>query len=74
MSLYGSQQGLNRRIGSKGDLTGGGTCNYALSELVHGGGNRYDPYMDGYKTYTFHKASTGGMGGGMMSGTGGGMV
>ncbi|XP_018526376.1 LOW QUALITY PROTEIN: desmoplakin-like [Lates calcarifer] len=73
MSLYGSQQGLNRRIGSKGDLTGGGTYHYARSEVVHGGGNGYEPYMDGYKTYTFSKSSTGGMGGGMMSGMSGGM-
>ncbi|XP_044056975.1 desmoplakin-like isoform X2 [Siniperca chuatsi] len=80
MSLYGSQKALNmsRRSGSKGDLTGGGTHHYARSEVVHGGGNGYDPYMDGYNTYTFSKTSIGGMGGGMggatISNKGGGMV
>uniref|UniRef100_A0AAQ6IHT3 Desmoplakin b n=1 Tax=Anabas testudineus TaxID=64144 RepID=A0AAQ6IHT3_ANATE len=75
MSFYGSQQGLNmnRTVGSKGDLTGGGTYHYSRSEIVHGSGNGYDPYMEGYKTYSFSKASAGGMGGGTMSGTGGGM-
>ncbi|XP_008276404.1 desmoplakin-B isoform X2 [Stegastes partitus] len=69
MSMYGSQQGLNmgRRAGSKGDLAGGGNYHYARSEVVHGGGNGYDPYMEGYKTYTFTKST--GMGGGMGSGT-----
>uniref|UniRef100_A0AAQ6AIV8 Desmoplakin b n=1 Tax=Amphiprion ocellaris TaxID=80972 RepID=A0AAQ6AIV8_AMPOC len=69
MSMYGSQQGLNmgRRVSSKGDLAGGGSYHYARSEVVHGGGNGYDPYMDGYKTYTFSKST--GMGGGMGSGT-----
>ncbi|XP_067370020.1 desmoplakin-B-like isoform X1 [Channa argus] len=73
MSLYGSQQGLNtnRRVGSKSELTGGGTYHYPRSECGPGGGNGYDPYMDGYKTYTFSKSSIGGMGGGM---GGGGMV
>ncbi|XP_029285435.1 LOW QUALITY PROTEIN: desmoplakin-B [Cottoperca gobio] len=72
----GSQKGLNmgQRSGSKGDLTG----YYARSEFVQGGGNGYDPYMDGYNTYnTFSKSSgggmSGGMGGGMKGGTGGGM-
>lgn len=80
MSMYGSQNALNmsRRVGSKGDLTGGGTHHYARSEVVHGGGNGYDPYLDGYNTYTFSKSSMGGIGGGMgggMSGDmGGGMI
>ncbi|XP_076579508.1 desmoplakin-B isoform X1 [Chaetodon auriga] len=67
MSLYGSQKALNmgRRVGSRGDLT----QSYARSEVLHGGGNGYDPYMDGY-TYTYSKSS----GGGMMSGMGGGMM
>ncbi|KAM8746433.1 desmoplakin-B isoform 3-T3 [Acanthopagrus schlegelii] len=84
MSMYGSRGNLNmgRRSASKGDLTGGMTQHYARSEVVHGGGNGYDPYMDGYNTYTFSKSSMGGMAGGMagggMSGTmmsnmGGGM-
>ncbi|XP_078141848.1 desmoplakin-B isoform X2 [Centroberyx gerrardi] len=76
MSMYGSQKGLHtsRRAGSRGDLTAGGTYQYARSEVVHGGGNGYgppDPYMDGYNTYTFSKAS---MGGGMAGGMGGGMA
>ncbi|XP_078114469.1 desmoplakin-B isoform X1 [Sander vitreus] len=81
MSMYGSQKALytGRRVGSKGDLTGGGTVQYSRSEILHGGGNGYEPYMDGeYNTYTFSKSSGGGMGGGMsrgkMSGTGGGMM
>ncbi|XP_051231455.1 desmoplakin isoform X2 [Dicentrarchus labrax] len=79
MSMYGSQKALNmsRRVGSKGDLTGAGNYNYARSEVVHGDGNGYEPYMDGYNTYTFSKSSLGGMqggmGGGMMTCTGGGM-
>ncbi|KAK9519723.1 hypothetical protein VZT92_022433 [Zoarces viviparus] len=75
MSMYGSQKGLNmgRRVGSKGDLTGGGTTYYARSEVVHGGGNGYDPYLDGYNTYNFSKSSGGGMGGGMASGMTSGM-
>ncbi|XP_075944187.1 desmoplakin-B [Anarhichas minor] len=76
LSMYGSQKGLNmgRRVGSKGDLTGGGTTYYARSEVVHGGGNGYDhPYLDGYNTYSFSKSSGGGMGGGKMSGMGGEM-
>ncbi|KAI3368456.1 hypothetical protein L3Q82_025467, partial [Scortum barcoo] len=79
MSMYGSQNALNmgRRVGSKGDLTGGGGQYYTRSEVVHGGGNGYDGYTDGYN-YTFSKSSMGGTGGGMMSGTmsggtGGGM-
>lgn len=80
MSMYGSQQGLNmsRRAASKGDLTGGGTYHYSRSEILQGSGNGYDPYTDGYKTYSYSKTSTGGLGGGMasgmMSGMGGGMV
>ncbi|KAM9358192.1 desmoplakin-B [Symphorus nematophorus] len=83
MSLFGSQKNLSRRAGSKGDLTGGMTQHYARSEVVHGGGNGYDPYMDGYNTYTYSKASMGPMmsgmaGGGMgsvkMGSMGGGMV
>ncbi|XP_060890231.1 desmoplakin-A isoform X3 [Labrus mixtus] len=77
MSLYGSQNRLNmgRRTGSRGDLTGGMTQQYARSDVVHGGGNGYEPYLEGYNnTYTFTKSSSGGgMGGGMASG-GGGMM
>ncbi|CAK6964489.1 desmoplakin-B [Scomber scombrus] len=74
MSQYGSQGGLNmgRRMGSRGDLTGGGNYQYARSEVVHGGGNGYEPFTDGYNTYTFSKSSLPGgmvtnmsMGGGM---------
>ncbi|XP_068581081.1 desmoplakin-B [Cebidichthys violaceus] len=70
MSMYGSQKGLNvgRKGGSKVDLSGGGNTYYARSEVVHGGGNGYDPYFDGYNTYSFSKSSGGGMGGGKMSG------
>ncbi|XP_073332986.1 desmoplakin-A-like [Pagrus major] len=70
MSLYGSRGNLNmgRRAQSKGDLTGGMSQQYARSEMVHGGGNGYDPYMDGYNTYTFSKSSMGGMAGGMAGG------
>ncbi|KAK7889859.1 hypothetical protein WMY93_025419 [Mugilogobius chulae] len=66
MSTYGSQKGLNmtRRVSSKADLSGGGT--YARSEVIHGGGNGYDPYMDGYNSYTFTSKTS--MGGGMSSG------
>lgn len=73
MSMYGSQKGLNmgRRAGSKGDLAGGGSQYYARSEVMHGGGNGYEPYMDGYNTYTFSRSSMGG-GGGMGGGMGGG--
>ncbi|XP_019958128.2 desmoplakin-A-like isoform X2 [Paralichthys olivaceus] len=88
MSHYGSQQGLsmNRRAGSKSDLSGPGTYSYARSEVVHGGGNGYDPYMDGYKSLSYSKttkavsgggmtsATMGGRGSGMMSGMGGGMM
>ncbi|XP_074492378.1 uncharacterized protein LOC141768198 isoform X1 [Sebastes fasciatus] len=87
MSMYGSQKALNmgRRNGSKGDLSG--MQHYARSEVVHmGGGNGYEPYLDGYNTCNFSKSSgggmmsagsTGGMGGGgmmrqMSSGMGGG--
>lgn len=71
MSMYGSQKALNmgRRVGSRGDLT----QSYARSEVLHGGGNGYDPFMDGY-TYTFSKSSGGGMMGGMGGGMSGGMV
>ena len=86
MSMYGSHQGLsmNRRSGSKGDLAGAGNYNYARSEVVHGGGNGYEPYVDGYRTYTHSKSTKGGTGGGMtttermvsgrMSGVGSGMA
>lgn len=74
MSLYGSQKALNmsRRVGSKGDLTGGGSQYYARSEAMQAGGNGYEPYMDGY-TYTITKSSAGGMAGGAMGSMGGGM-
>lgn len=70
MSYYGSQNGLNmnRRAGSKADLSGVGTYQYAQTELVHGGPNGYQPYTDGYNTYSYTKTSSGGMAGG-----GGGM-
>ncbi|XP_068445714.1 desmoplakin-A-like isoform X2 [Clinocottus analis] len=76
MSMYGSQKGLNmsRTVGSKGDLTGMGTTQYARSEVVHGGGNGYDPYLDGYQTYSFSKSSGGGMASGTARGMGGGMA
>lgn len=69
MSLYGSQKGLDigPRGGSKSDLAGGGTQFYTRSEFVHGAGNGYEPYMDGY-TYTLSSRSAGGgaaAGGGM---------
>ncbi|XP_071342654.1 desmoplakin-B-like isoform X2 [Trachinotus anak] len=75
MSYGGSQQGLNmgRRAGSRGDLTCGGAFQYTQSEVIHGDGNGYDPYLDGYKTFTYTKSSKGGMGGGMSGGMGGGM-
>ncbi|XP_042272853.1 desmoplakin-like isoform X2 [Thunnus maccoyii] len=77
MSYYGSQNALNmsRRIGSKGDLTGGGTYQYARSDVVHGGGggNGYEQYMDGYNTYTISRTSMGGMAGGMAGSIGGGL-
>ncbi|XP_044217913.1 desmoplakin isoform X1 [Thunnus albacares] len=77
MSYYGSQNALNmsRRIGSKGDLTGGGTYQYARSDVVHGGGggNGYEQYMDGYNTYTISRTSMGGMAGGMAGSMGGGL-
>ncbi|XP_037625459.1 epiplakin-like isoform X5 [Sebastes umbrosus] len=82
MSMYGSQKALNmgRRNGSKGDLSG--MQQYARSEVVHmGGGNGYEPYLDGYNTYNFSKSSGGGMGEmsssmmrQMSSGMGGGMM
>lgn len=62
MSLYGSQRALNtsRRAGSKGDLSGGGNYPYARSDVAPGGGNGYEPYMDGYNTsYTFTSKSGG---------------
>ncbi|KAF3835516.1 hypothetical protein F7725_028074 [Dissostichus mawsoni] len=67
MSNYGSQNRLyhGQSSASKGDLIG----NYARSEVVHSGGNGYDPYQEGYNTYTFSKSSGGGMpSGAMMSG------
>ena len=67
MSNYGSQNRLyhGQSSASKGDLTG----NYARSEVMHGGGNGYDPYQEGYNTYTFSKSSGGGMpSGAMMNG------
>ncbi|KAK5930371.1 hypothetical protein CgunFtcFv8_026608 [Champsocephalus gunnari] len=63
MSHYGSQNRMyhDQSSASKGDLTG----TYSRSEVVHGGGNGYDPYQEGYNnTYTFSKSS----GGGMLSG------
>lgn len=62
---------MSRRVGSKGDLTGGGNQYYARSEVVQGGGNGYEPYMDGY-TYTI-KSSGGGMAGSAMGAMGSGM-
>ncbi|XP_068599389.1 desmoplakin-B-like [Brachionichthys hirsutus] len=79
MSVFGSQKELSmsRRVGSKGDLAGGGSHYYARSEVIHGGGNGYDAYVDGYNTYTGTKTSMrgmgGGMGGGIVSGMSGGM-
>lgn len=73
--MYGSQKSLNRRVGSKGDLTGGGSQYYARSEVVHGSGNGYEPYLDGYTTTITRTSMAGGgmasMGGGMASMRGG---
>lgn len=71
VEMYGSQRGLNqgRRVGSKGDLTGVGGQYYAQSDIVQGGGNGYDPFMDGY-TYTITKSSGSGKAGGMMNAQG----
>ncbi|KAG7514579.1 desmoplakin-like isoform X1 [Solea senegalensis] len=84
MSYYGSQQGLNvsRRAGSKSDLTTGGTYPYSRSEILQGGGNGYDQYMDGFKSVSYSRSSKGGMvctmpggmSGGMVTGMSGGMV
>ncbi|XP_056893780.1 desmoplakin-A isoform X3 [Takifugu flavidus] len=73
MSLYGSQKCLDigHRVGSKPDLTGGGSHLYTRSEFVHGAGDGYDPYLDGY-TYTVTTRSAGGgaaAGGGMSAAT-----
>eukprot|EP00066_Takifugu_rubripes_P026498 XP_011615764.1 PREDICTED: desmoplakin-like [Takifugu rubripes] len=73
MSLYGSQKCLDigHRVGSKPDLTGGGSQLYTRSEFVHGAGDGYDPYLDGY-TYTVTTRSAGGgaaAGGGMSAAT-----
>ncbi|KAK5621710.1 hypothetical protein CRENBAI_020135 [Crenichthys baileyi] len=67
MNLFGSQQALNasRRVGSKGDLTGGGTYHYARSDVAHGGGNGFDVFEEGYKGSSFSRKSI--KGGGMMS-------
>ncbi|XP_039985021.1 desmoplakin [Xiphias gladius] len=67
MSFHGFHQALNlnRRAGSKGDLNVGGTYQYALSEVVHGDGNGYDPYVDGYKSYTCTMPAAGATGGGV---------
>lgn len=76
MSLYGSQKGLNMAhgMGSKPDLSGGGSQYYARSEFVQGAGNGFDPYMDGYNTYTVTTRSAGGGAVGIAkSGAGGGM-
>ncbi|XP_068175112.1 desmoplakin-like isoform X2 [Antennarius striatus] len=76
MSVYGSQKELSmsRRVGSKGDLSGGVSHYYARSEVIHGGGNGYDTSMDGYNTYSVTKTSMGGMGGGIVSGMSGGIA
>uniref|UniRef100_H2SGU8 Desmoplakin b n=1 Tax=Takifugu rubripes TaxID=31033 RepID=H2SGU8_TAKRU len=73
MSLYGSQKCLDigHRVGSKPDLTGGGSQLYTRSEFVHGAGDGYNPYLDGY-TYTVTTRSAGGgaaAGGGMSAAT-----
>lgn len=76
MSLYGSQKGLDigHRVGSKPDLTGGGSQFYTRSEFVHGAGNGYDPYMDGYTYTTTTRSAGGGAAAGVaVSGAGGGM-
>ncbi|MEQ2268669.1 hypothetical protein XENORESO_009929 [Xenotaenia resolanae] len=67
MSTFGSQQALNasRRVGSKGDLTGGGTYHYARSDVAHGGGNGYDVFVEGYRGSSVSRKSM--KGGGMMS-------
>lgn len=69
MSMYGSQKNLNnmgRRVPSKGDISGGMNQFYARSELVHGGsgggGNGYEPFMDGFTSSTFSRTSMGGGG------------
>ncbi|MEQ2208983.1 hypothetical protein XENOCAPTIV_021748 [Xenoophorus captivus] len=67
MNTFGSQQALNasRRVGSKGDLTGGGTYQYARSDVAHGGGNGYDVFVEGYRGSSISRKSM--KGGGMMS-------
>ncbi|MEQ2313930.1 hypothetical protein AMECASPLE_006947, partial [Ameca splendens] len=67
MNTFGSQQALNasRRVGSKGDLTGGGTYHYARSDVAHGGGNGYDVFVEGYRGSSISRKSM--KGGGMMS-------
>lgn len=59
---------MSRRVGSRGDLTSGGNYHYARSEVVHGAGNGFEPYTEGYNTYTFSKTSMGGIPGGMEGG------
>lgn len=64
MSYYGSQKALNQsgvayRSGSRGDLSGGMTQQYAQSEVIRGSGNGYEPYMDGYNSFNFSRSSMG---------------
>ncbi|KAJ0032595.1 hypothetical protein NQD34_002676 [Periophthalmus magnuspinnatus] len=64
MSLYDSQKALNRRVSSKGDLSGGGTYSYARSEGLMG---KMDHYTDGYNSYSFTAKTT--MGDGLSPGS-----
>ncbi|KAM7387759.1 hypothetical protein PAMP_023977 [Pampus punctatissimus] len=78
MSFYGSMNILNVARGSKGDLTGDMTSQYARSEFVHGGGNGYESYADGYNTYSktsmgVKAGMPGSMSGSMPGGLSGGM-
>ncbi|KAM4548895.1 desmoplakin-B [Odontesthes bonariensis] len=75
--MYGSQPNLyeKRRVGSRGDLDGGGNYYYARSEMMQGDGPENDPFADRYRTYSVSRTMSkgGGMTGEMAGGMGGGM-
>lgn len=75
MSLYGSQKGLNfgHRVGSKPDLTGGGSPFYTRNEFEQGAGNGYDPFLDGHTYTTSARSAVGGEAGMVTSGAGSAM-
>lgn len=65
MSMYGSQKNLSmgRRVASKADLSAGGNQFYPRGDLMHGGGNGYEPFMmDGFTGSTLSRTSMGGIG------------